>query len=428
MEVTPRRSPKYVAVLAAVAGLILIGGWLARPRDVAQSPPAVPSETELQELARRAERRSLDNMTAYFANLAAEVRPSFAYVPSIQGSGLIWDEARIVAGPIPIAPPATSVVVRTASGERHAEATVSRRLPLSVLEVSGLSSPAPRRAATAPRTGDWIVAVWQTEQGPAFAAGNVRQLATTRCAIAEVPELVMSTPLSRSMVGGGVFNMDRELVGVILPCADRVAAIEPSSIDDMAKRTMAVEERLLTRHGTIVASLSQDEGTYFADADGLLVREVWIGTSADAAGLRPGDLIIALNGQSIASLDDLRPLAAASGAAFELKVRRGGRTETLTLDSRATAATPSGRPPPDPGLILEGASATFRIESLVPGSRAARAGLAPGDRVLRINGNEPRSRAQAERALAGSASVPILLEIERDNRRIAVVIPRDASR
>jgi hypothetical protein len=60
VDLTKPRNPRYVAALALVACLILIGGWLARPRDIPESPAPPPSETELEQLARRAERRSLD--------------------------------------------------------------------------------------------------------------------------------------------------------------------------------------------------------------------------------------------------------------------------------------------------------------------------------------------------------------------------------
>jgi hypothetical protein len=48
--------------------------------------------------------------------------------------------------------------------------------------------------------------------------------------------------------------------------------------------------------------------------------------------------------------------------------------------------------------------------------------------VLRINGNEPRSRAQAERTIANALSGRIMLEVQRDDRRIAIVIPESAAR
>jgi serine protease Do len=382
----------------------------------------------LQELARRVERRSLESMTAYFAGVAKDVDRSLVYVPSVGASGLVWDEARAVTGPMAVASASVSVIVRTTSGEQTADATSSRRVPLAILEVPpGPPSSVPIRAASPPPAGEWIVAVWLTDQGPAFAPANFQQVSTIACGLTQTQALGSNLAPSRSMIGGGVFTTGRELLGIILPCGDQVAAIVPSGIDAMLRRTAAVEERLLAQHGALFGTVSPEERTYFTDAGGLLVREVWSETPAEAVGLRAGDLVVAVNGRPVASLDDLQPPTVSSDGEFALLIRRGSKTETVSLGSTISSSASSAGVD-DPGLVLEPVAPAYRIESVVPGSRAARAGLAAGDRLVRINGSEPRSRARAERALTSPTRTPILLEIQRDRRRIAVVMPQGVSR
>jgi hypothetical protein len=383
----------------------------------------------LQELARRAQRRSLDSATQYFADLAADVGASLGYIPSLGTSGIVWDDSRVVSGPLAISNHAATLTVRTASGEHGATGVSSPRLPLSVLEVSH-RRPArtATRAASLPHTGEWVTAVWLTDRSPAFAAGNFRQTTRRNCGMAPVRELVTNITLTREMIGGAIFDMDRELLAVLLPCGNRLAAIEPSSVDDMLKQIVAVDERVLARYGLLFARLSQDEGQYFSDADGLLVREVWSGTRGEAAGFRPGDVVVALNDDAVAEIDDLKPLTIASGTAMALRVRRGPTRVTVTLDSSAAAPGPSNETGAELGLVMEVPTATFRIDSVQSDSRAARAGVRAGDILRRINHVEPRTRAQADRAVKGATSKPTLLEIERDRRRIAIVIPKSAAR
>jgi hypothetical protein len=410
------------------AGLILAAGWFLRPRDIPESPPPVPSETELQELTRRAQRRSLESTTAYFSDLATDVRPSLGYIPSVGASGIVWDESHVVSGPMPILDDATALTVRTTSGERTVEAASSRRLPLSVLEVSaGALARRARRAASLPDAGDWVVAVWQTDQVPAFAAANFRQMTMTTCGIAPAREFVASIPLTRAMTGGGIFNMERELLGVILPCGDHMAAIEPSSIDEMLKRVTTVQERALARYGILVSSFSPDERRYFSGTDGLLVREVWMGTRGDAAGLQPGDVVVALNGRAVAGIDDLQPLTTHSAGTPELEVRRGAKTQTVTLAATVTPGMSSKRDS-GIGLVIESPRPTYRIDAVLPEGRAARAGVKAGDILRRINHVEPRTRAQVDRAMKNATSTPILLEIERDRRRVAIIVPEGPAR
>ena len=66
--------------------------------------------------------------------------------------------------------------------------------------------------------------------------------------------------------------------------------------------------------------------------DGALVQEVASGSPADKAGLRPGDLVVAIDGQSVADYGELgaRIRAHKPGDKITLKVVRGGNETTIT--------------------------------------------------------------------------------------------------
>jgi S1-C subfamily serine protease len=284
----------------------------------------------------------------------------------------------------------------------------------------------PRRAASPPPVGDWVLAVWQTDQGPAFAPAHFRQIAGTSCGSAQVKEIMVSIPLTRASTGGGVFNMDGELLAMILPCGNRVAAIESAGVDDMIERLWTVEERLLTGYGLLFSAFSAEERHYFLDAQGLLVRELWMHTRGETSGFQAGDVVVALNDHAVTGVDDLRPLTASEGP-MELTVRRGSRIQTITLDPGADGPGASAGNDAGVGFLFDSPTATFRIGAVLPGSRAARAGVRAGDVLRRINSIEPRTRAQADRAVIGAASKPILVEVERDQRRLAIVISEDGA-
>jgi S1-C subfamily serine protease len=66
--------------------------------------------------------------------------------------------------------------------------------------------------------------------------------------------------------------------------------------------------------------------------DGALVQEVAPGSPAAKAGLRPGDLVVAIDGQSVADYGELgaRIRAHKPGDQVTLKVVRGGSETTIT--------------------------------------------------------------------------------------------------
>jgi S1-C subfamily serine protease len=363
-------------------------------------------------------------MTSYFAGVAADLKPFLAYIPSSTLTGIVWSDTEVVTGPMPFGP-GRAVTVRVDSREVDSVPRVyGRQLPLAALESSRTSSlKGARRAVSLPHVGDWMMAVWQMGGEPGFAAANFRQLTETACGPGTAREIVSSLPLRRAMIGGGIFNMDGELLAVILPCNDHIAAIDPASVDALLEQGATLEQRLLGMYGVLFAPLSEGEARYFKDVNGLFVREVWNDTPAESAGLWPGDVLTGVSGQPVVTIEDLRALASGSEMPFDVRVQRAAKTLSLALRPVPTAAVGHGGAVTDAGLVLESAPKSYRIESILRDGPAARAGIQPGDRLVRINRAEPRSAEQVMRAMTAEDRGPLLLEIERAQRRIAVVIP-----
>ncbi len=391
-----------------------------RPKEVPLAPAPVPSETELEQLARRAERRSLEDMNQFFADVARDVAPSIAYIHSTEASGIAWDASRVVtafrprgwsAGPVRLA----------MSKEVQAEPTTwGPNLPLSVLTITpGAAAAAPvHRSQLMPSTGDWVVAVWRTGTAPAHSVGNFRQALPITCGAVPVQELTSSLALTGTMVGGGLFDLDGGLLAVILACEDRWVAVSAPSIASLLERPMSPEQQLEARYGLIAGPMAADEQAYFSAPAGLLVRTVWIDHPADAAGIRPGDVIVAVSGQAVATAQDLA--AQMSKDALEVTVQRGRIRLAITLTSSDDA--PASVQSTGPGLALETPSPrTYRIGSVQANSRAATAGVEPGDRLVSVDRAEPRAIAQVERTLDNGGR-PVWLELIRGRRRLGVLL------
>ena len=401
-----RRNPKYIAILAIAAALVLMVGWLLRPRDTPSSPPPVPSETELEQLARRTERRALDDMTKYFAGVAGDVSPSLVYLPNDETTGIVWDASHLVTA---------------RRRDRFAQPT-----PIQIGSSETSRGTVASRATSLPKSGDWVIAVWRSAETSVFAAASFRQSTSAMCGTVPIQEVHSNLSLDRAMTGGGLFNMDGGLLGAILPCGDRMAVVETASVDELLERADTVEQRIVGRYGVLVGVLSDADRQYFKDARGLLVREVRIDASGDTAGLRPGDLVVALADQPVTAIDDLRPLVASSDETFDLQIVRGARTIKVTVGSDAVPTGSGKARSSGVGLMLEAPPDTYRIDVVIHDSRAARAGIRPGDRLARINGTDPRNLQQVRRGLDSNRGAAMLLEVVRDQRRIAVVLPQGA--
>lgn len=109
-----------------------------------------------------------------------------------------------------------------------------------------------------------------------------------------------------------------------------------------------------------------------------------------------------------------------AGTTLVLTIARGPKRLTTTL-----IQTPGAVPEAEPGgagLEIEGPPKTYRIESVRPGSRAARAGIQPGDRLVRIDRAEPRNVDQVKRLIDSDTQRPMWLEVLRDGRQLGVLV------
>jgi len=161
--------------------------------------------------------------------------------------------------------------------------------------------------------------------------------------------------------------------------------------------------------------------------EGVLVSDVYAGGPADRAGLRTGDVILALNGQALndaASLNYQINLLS-PGDSVAIKAVRGGKPLNLTIRAEA----PSANPPKDERLLKgENPFAGAKVVNLSPavadelgidpfsapkgvmisgveGGYAAGVGLRPGDIIRSVNGKAIATTAELQAVAQAGARV-----------------------
>ena len=151
---------------------------------------------------------------------------------------------------------------------------------------------------------------------------------------------------------------------------------------------------------------------------GVLVAEVADGTPADGH-LEPGDVLTDIAGEPAAAPESaLLRLSILLGAGPVSVTRvRGGDTQVVTLQPRASAAPDRARAPALRSLRGGGVAVD------APGTALERAGVAPGDVIVTAGDIANPAAPDISRLLDGRLRGPLTLVVRRGDRRMLVLVP-----
>jgi serine protease Do len=131
--------------------------------------------------------------------------------------------------------------------------------------------------------------------------------------------------------------------------AGRSSVVQPFNLYEFRDRLRSAIPKVApgiasspTRLGIEVTGLSQQLAAYFGVKEGVLVSSVDSGTAAAQAGLQSGDVITAINGDTVADPAEVsaRVRAAGEGATLEFRVTRDRKELTLKAVLAEAAARP----------------------------------------------------------------------------------------
>ncbi|MEQ1758146.1 MAG: Do family serine endopeptidase [Vicinamibacterales bacterium] len=211
------------------------------------------------------------------------------------------------------------------------------------------------------------------------------------------------------------------------------------------------------RIGVAIGPIAQNAVQEFGlkDRNGAVVISVAPGSAAAKAGMEPGDVVTSFNGKAIKNRDELVAMVVATkpGTTVPVRVVRDRQERTLNvtvdeldLETEQTARADDTRPQ-DPqqetsrgfgmslGNLTPQIAQRLRIESDTRGAvimdveqdgAAAKAGLAPGDVVVRVGRAVVTSAAEAQRELERVASGrPVFLRVIRNGQEQFISVTKE---
>ncbi|OLL29751.1 peptidase [Burkholderia sp. SRS-W-2-2016] len=364
----------------------------------------------------------------------------------ISNDGYILTNAHVVDG--------ANVVTVKLTDKREFKAKVvgaDKQSDVAVLKIDASNLPSvkigdPRQS----KVGQWVVAI-----GSPYGFDNTVTSGIISAKSRSLPHenytpfIQTDVPVNPGNSGGPLFNLQGEVIGINSMIYSQTGGFQGLSFAIPINEAIKVKDDLVKtghvsrgRLGVAVQGLNQTLANSFGlqKPQGALVSSVDAGGPAAKAGLQPGDVIVAVNGDEVSDSTDLPAKIAgiAPGSSATLKVWRDKANKDIKVtigsfsDAKVASADKADQQTQLQGRLGvavraltpdEKSSASVSHGLLVQqaGGAAATAGIRPGDVILAVNGRSITNVDQLKQMISGAGN-SIALLIQRDNAQIFVPV------
>lgn len=390
----------------------------------------------------------------FFEQFFGQQMPNRSERQSSLGSGVIVGKNGIVVTNNHVIADADDIKVALADGREFASTIVLKddRLDLAVLKIKsdGPFETIPLGDSDAVEVGDLVLAIGNPfGVGQTVTSGIVSALARNQIVSGDFGFFIQTdAAINPGNSGGGLINMNGQLIGINTAIFSRgggsngVGFAIPANLVKVFVASAEGGNGSFTRPyiGASFEPVTSEvaEALGLDRARGALVSSVIEGGPAEKAGMKPGQVIVAVNGIPVEHPDALGYRLTTVGIGHEAKVTvsESGKTRDLLLTlSGAPETSPrderliEGRNP-FAGAVVGNLSPRLADELHMPtssqgvvitqinrGSPASRVGFQPKDIVLAVNGTPIDKTATLEAITQEDPSL-WRVEIERDGQRI----------
>jgi len=341
------------------------------------------------------------------------------------GSGFIIDTHGLIVTNAHVIKDAEEIMVVLTDGREYAAKSVLVDTPSDIgllrVDTKGVDLPVAVLASSdALEVGDLVLAIGNPfGVGQTVTSGIVSAVARSNTDINDFDFFIQTdAAINPGNSGGPLVAMDGTVIGVNSAIYSRsggslgIGFAVPS---EMVRAVIAAEKsgQVSTRGvkrpwlGFVAQTMTSDiaNSLGFSHPQGALVSDIVAGGPADDAGLKRGDVIIAINDRPLRDAEELRFRIAtlAMGESASLKVKRQDGEETLTFTATPPAEIPArdavtvtGANPLDGATVINVSPAVIEdmdiagqndgvvVQAIRKGSTAARVGLEIGDGIIAV--------------------------------------------
>lgn len=292
------------------------------------------------------------------------------------------------------------------------------------------------------RVGDFAIAIGNPfGLGQTVTSGIISALGRSGLNIENIENFIQTdAAINSGNSGGALVNLKGELIGIntaiLGPNGGNVGigfAIPSNMVRDLSEQILKYGEVRRGVLGIMGGELTPDLAKAFGTdkQQGAFVNQVMPHSAADNAGIKPGDIIVKLNGKAVRSFGELRANIATMGAGktVTLGVIRDGKEQEVNVTLKQADLTETKASVLHPALegatlgnTEPGADVTgVVITKLEQRSAAAQAGLQKGDVIIGVNRTRIATLQELQAAMKNHSDI-LALNIRRGNATLYLVL------
>lgn len=251
-------------------------------------------------------------------------------------------------------------------------------------------------------------------------------------------------PINPGNSGGPLINIRGEVIGIntaIVAEGQGLGFAIPINLAKWVADQLMAKGRVVRGWlGVVIQEITPEIAETIGVKEGILISQVAPGSPAEKAGLKVGDIIVAIDGEKVREVRELqfRIMKTPPGTEVTLTIIRGGKEQTIKAKVGEMPEEVSFGQPREQvgelGLSLRDLSPEevgrlgvkgVLVEGVAPGSLAQRSGLRRGDIILAVNNELVESLSQFNEKIEKAKSeqrTRVLLLIRRGGNNLYVVL------
>ncbi|MDR7343165.1 serine protease Do [Pantoea alhagi] len=340
---------------------------------------------------------------------------------------------------------ATKIQVQLSDGRRYEAKVIGKdpRSDIALIQLQDFKNLTAIKMADSDslRVGDYTVAIGNPYGlGETVTSGIVSALGRSGLNVENYENFIQTdAAINRGNSGGALVNLNGELIGIntaiLAPDGGNIGigfAIPSNMVKNLTAQMVEFGQVKRGELGIMGTELNSELAKAMkVDAQrGAFVSQVMPKSSAAKAGIKAGDVITSLNKKQISSFAALRAEVGSLpvGTKLELGLLRDGKPLTVTVELQQSSQSNVDSANIYTGI--EGASLSnsevdgqkgVRVDSVKPGSSAARIGLKKDDMILGVNQQAVSNLGELRKILDTKPSV-LALNIKRGDSNIYLLM------